>query len=99
MYLCVKGIAFASFYDFDIGLWNYSHSVFVLHFIVQVPIHKASSGNKDSYFLYWKLAYNQLIYYMNKPNSSWIPDTNIWNEDQKSYYSRKDTSSLEKLLQ
>jgi hypothetical protein len=32
---------------------------------------------------------------MNKPNSLWIPDTNIWNEDQKSYYSRKDNSQLE----
>jgi len=28
MYLCVIGIDFASFYDFDIGLLNCSYSVF-----------------------------------------------------------------------
>ena len=63
---CVKGIDFASFYDFDIGLWNCPDSGF-FHFIVQVLIPKSSSGSIDSYFLYWKLVYNKLIYYMNKP--------------------------------
>jgi len=30
MYLCVRGIDFASFYDFAIGLWNCSDSVVFL---------------------------------------------------------------------
>ena len=67
MYLCVKDIDFTSFYDFDIGLWNCPDSGFFFHFIVQVLIQKSSSGSIDSYFLYWKLVYNKLIYYMNKP--------------------------------
>jgi len=35
VYLCVKGMNFASFYDFDIWFWNGSSSVvfLVLHFI------------------------------------------------------------------
>ena len=35
MYLCIKGINFVSFYDFDILFWNCSDSViyFVFHFI------------------------------------------------------------------
>jgi hypothetical protein len=52
MYVCVRDVDFASFYDFDIGLLNCPDSGFFFHFIVQVLIPKSSSGNKDSYFLY-----------------------------------------------
>jgi hypothetical protein len=34
MYLCVRSIDFASFYDFDIWYWNCSDSVVFLHFIL-----------------------------------------------------------------
>ena len=34
MYLCVRGIDFASFYDFDIWFWNCSNSGIFSHFIV-----------------------------------------------------------------
>jgi hypothetical protein len=32
--LCVRGIDFASFYDFDIWFWNCSNSGIFSHFIV-----------------------------------------------------------------
>jgi hypothetical protein len=37
MYMSVKGIDFATFYDFDIVFWNCSDNVvfFVFHFICQ----------------------------------------------------------------
>ena len=42
MYLCVRGITFASFYDFAIGFWNCSVSVvfFVFHFITKLKCSK-----------------------------------------------------------
>ena len=35
MYLCVRGMSFAFFYDFSIGFWNFPNSVvfLVFHFI------------------------------------------------------------------
>ena len=38
MYLCVRGINFASFYDFSIGFWKCSDSllIFIFHFISQL---------------------------------------------------------------
>ena len=34
VYVCARGISFASYYDFSIGYWNCSDSVaFCLHFI------------------------------------------------------------------
>jgi hypothetical protein len=34
MYLCVKDIDFASFYDFDIWFYNFSDSVLFLFFFI-----------------------------------------------------------------
>jgi Ca2+/Na+ antiporter len=30
MYLCVRGIYYALFYDFSLGFWNCSHNMFFL---------------------------------------------------------------------
>jgi hypothetical protein len=41
MYLCVKGIDFASFYNFSIGYWNYSDSVVFFNFsFYNINLHK-----------------------------------------------------------
>jgi len=32
MYLCVRGIDFVPFYEFDIGFWKCSHSVVFLFY-------------------------------------------------------------------
>ena len=47
MYVCVRGINFASYYDFDIWLWNCSHS-FVFHFIIEKICLKVSNNYKSS---------------------------------------------------
>jgi len=35
-YLCVRGIDFASFYDFSIGFWNCSDSVVFFYWILEL---------------------------------------------------------------
>jgi len=54
MYLCVRGIDFFSFYDFDIGFWNFSNStVFFLHFIIKQNVHFAClKMSGDSHFTF-----------------------------------------------
>ena len=38
MYLCVRGIDFASFHDFSIWVWNCSNNVVFLIFVSLIPI-------------------------------------------------------------
>jgi len=57
MYLGVKGIDFASFYDFSIWYWNCSYSVviFVLHFIVNniLAVSFIDGGNQSTHKKQW----------------------------------------------
>ena len=43
MYLCVRGIGFASFYDLSIGFWNCSGNVVFLVFILLNTLHDSIS--------------------------------------------------------
>ena len=50
MYVCVRGIDFPSFYDFDIGFWNLSDIMlcFICHFIRKI-------GGKENFNLPLKI--------------------------------------------
>ena len=64
MYLCINGINFVSFYDFDILFWNCSDSViyFVFHFIdkyMSLRIVKPSSVYKSFQYPWQQLKKNR----------------------------------------